>query len=149
MFSAAIFACANPLALAGWIALVVSLFALRLRPILWRITGFVLPVVFALAYVVLLPRGLAEAPRGGFGSIGALRALFASDAALTAGWLHYLAFDLFVGTFIARAGLDARAPRLLLVPCLALTFLCGPAGLLAFLALRLLTARVRGQAVAS
>jgi hypothetical protein len=39
---------------------------------------------------------------GGFGSIDAVRTLFASDPVLLAGWLHYLAFDLMVGIWIAE-----------------------------------------------
>ncbi len=55
---------------------------------------------------------------------------------LVAGWLHYLAFDLFVGGWIAREGERAGLPHLLLLPCFVLTFLFGPAGLLAFALLR-------------
>lgn len=55
---------------------------------------------------------------------------------LLAGWLHFLAFDLFVGAWQVRTARRDALPRLLVVPCLALTFLFGPAGLLAFLALR-------------
>jgi hypothetical protein len=54
---------------------------------------------------------------------------------LLAGWLHYLAFDLFVGAWEVRTARAAAIPFLLVVPCLGLTFLFGPAGLLAFLVL--------------
>jgi hypothetical protein len=62
--------------------------------------------------------------------------LFENRWALLAGWTHYLAFDLFVGTWEVR---DARAsgiPHLLVLPCLGLTFLFGPAGWLLYMALR-------------
>lgn len=149
MNPAALFTVSNLLALAGWLALAGSLFLTRMRPWTWSLTGLVIPAVFAIVYVLLLPRGFAEAPDGGFSSIEAVRGLFASDAALTAGWLHYLAFDLFVGTFIARAGTEARIPGVLLLPCLALTFLVGPAGLLLFLVMRFIASRVRARGVAS
>src|SRR6267143_2127477 len=77
-------------------------------------------------------RGWGKAPSGGFGSIEQVRALFSVDAALSAGWLHYLAFDLFVGSWIVEDGLARGINRFLLIPCLALTFLFGPAGLLLF-----------------
>ena len=73
---------------------------------------------------------------GGFSSIEAVRALFQSDALLVAGWLHYLAFDLFVGAWEVRTARAAGIPHLLVIPCLALTFLFGPLGFLAFLILR-------------
>jgi hypothetical protein len=146
---AAFFTAGNSLALAAWLVLGSSLFVPRMRRRAWQVTGLVVPVLLALAYAWLLPQGLREAPTGGFGSIGEVRALFASDAALTAGWFHYLAFDLFVGTWIARDGSERRVPALLLLPCLLLTFLAGPAGLLLFLLLRPVVGRIRGESVAS
>jgi len=145
MAPASAFALGNALALGAWLALAVSLFWPAPRQWLWRITGLALPAVFGVAYVWLIRQGFSEAPEGGFGSLEAVRALFASDAALAAGWLHYLAFDLFVGTAIARLGLRAGVPGWLLLPCLALTFLFGPAGLLLFLILKVITGRVRGR----
>jgi hypothetical protein len=75
--------------------------------------------------------------KGGFGSIAEVRSLFQSDAALTAGWLHYLAFDLFVGTWIVRDGSQRGVWGLALVPSLILTFLFGPAGFLLYSLTRL------------
>ena len=50
-------------------------------------------------------------------------ALLASDAGIVVGWTHYLAFDLFVGLWIARDA-DAKGfGRLIQVPFLLLTFL--------------------------
>ena len=50
----------------------------------------------------------------------------------------YLAFDLFVGTWIASRAAALGWRHWQVMPVLALTFLFGPAGLLAFMALRLL-----------
>ena len=55
---------------------------------------------------------------------------------LLAGWIHYLAFDLLVGTWEARDSRERGIPHLLLVPCLILTFLFGPAGWLLYLGMR-------------
>jgi hypothetical protein len=60
---------------------------------------------------------------------------------LAAGWLHYLAFDLFVGAWIAERAGALGIPHLLVLPLLLLTFLFGPAGLLAFALLRALWQR--------
>ena len=134
---AALFSAASTAALPAWVALAASLFLPAARRWTWRVTGVLLPALLAVGYVAALAAGVRGGdPDGGFGSIAAVRALFANDYALTAGWLHYLAFDLFVGTAIARAGVTAGVNRLLLVPCLALTFFAGPAGLLAYLVLR-------------
>ncbi|MFP3944923.1 MAG: ABA4-like family protein [Alphaproteobacteria bacterium] len=71
-----------------------------------------------------------------FTSLEGLRATFQSDAMLLAGWVHYLVFDLFVGAWIVRDGRRRDLWYPLLVPCLFLTFLMGPVGLLVYLVLR-------------
>jgi hypothetical protein len=137
--TAALFAVANAAALPAWLLLAGTLFVPRIRTWGWRLTGLVLPALLAAAYVIALAAALRGGAAGGFGSIDEVRTLFADDRALTAGWVHYLAFDLFVGTWIAREGVRRELSGVLLLPCLGLTFLAGPAGLLAFLALRAVT----------
>jgi len=131
------FSLAGLLAIAGWAGLVVATFVKALRAYAWPAATVVIPALLGVAYVLLIQEGMRAADGGGFGSIAEVRALFANDAALAAGWLHYLAFDLFVGAWIAREGPRAAVPGLLLIPCFALTFLFGPAGLLLFLILRM------------
>jgi hypothetical protein len=59
-----------------------------------------------------------------------------TDAGIVVGWTHYLAFDLFVGLWIARDA-DAKGfSRLVQAPILLLTFLAGPFGLVLWLAIR-------------
>ena len=128
---------AGKLALLGWLVLVVSLFVQKLRPAAQVATRLIIPGLLALAYGTLIWAGFGEAEGGGFGSITEIRALFASDSALVAGWLHYLAFDLFVGSWIVADGLRRRIPVLLILPCLPLTLMFGPLGLLLFILLRL------------
>ena len=78
----------------------------------------------------------APGAAGGFSSLAGVRALFADDGVLLAGWLHYLAFDLFLGAWICRrAAAEGMNPWLLRL-CLPPTFLLGPVGLLLFLGLR-------------
>jgi hypothetical protein len=130
------FSMAGLLAMAGWAGLLLSLFVKPARRWAGTAAAILIPALLAIAYIPLIQEGFGAAPDGGFGSIGEVRALFANDSALAAGWLHYLAFDLFVGSWIVREGTSSGVPALLLIPCLALTFLFGPAGLLLFLILR-------------
>ncbi len=65
----------------------------------------------------------------GFGSLDAVASLFTVRGLLLAGWIHYLAFDLFVGSWEVS---DSRANgihHLFVVPCLFATFMAGPPGL--------------------
>ncbi|HEY5722003.1 MAG TPA: ABA4-like family protein [Allosphingosinicella sp.] len=130
------FSLTGPLVLAGWAGLILSLFVKQVRPIAWPTATIVIPVILAVAYVLLIRAGFGEAQGGGYGSIEEIRALFASDSALVAGWFHYLAFDLFIGGWIVREGLERGLPSLLILLCLPPTFLFGPAGLLLFFVLR-------------
>jgi hypothetical protein len=91
------FSVASSAALAGWLALT---FAPRPRFVMAAIR-FGLIGGLSLAYAMLIFVYFFRIEGGGFGSIAEVRALFLSDAGLTAGWIHYLAFDLFVGQWIA------------------------------------------------
>ena len=55
-----------------------------------------------------------------------------SDPVLVAGWVHYLAFDLFIGTWIAVEADKRGYNRVLQAPMLVATFMFGPLGLLLF-----------------
>ncbi len=90
------------------------------------------------SYAILLAIGSfgAGGGEGGFSSLEQVRLLFSSDAVLLAGWLHYLAFDLFVGLWMTGDSRGRSISRWLVAPCLMLTFFAGPVGLLLYLALR-------------
>jgi len=135
------FKLAGLLAMAGWLALLIALFVKTARPIAWPAAQLAVPALLAIAYGLLLLAGADAFQEGGFGSIVEVRALFANDHALAAGWLHYLAFDLFVGAWISRDGAERGVPALLVLPCLPLTFLFGPLGLLLYFVLRLASGR--------
>jgi hypothetical protein len=82
----------------------------------------------------------------GMGSLAAISRAFANPRTLLVGWVHYLVFDLFVGAWEARDAQRHGVPHLLLVPCLFLTLMAGPMGLLLYLAIRY--ARTRGVSLA-
>jgi hypothetical protein len=120
----------NLIALAGWIILAAGV--VTRREVLYRlIAGWLFPVGLGAAYSALVASAFGSA-EGGFGTLSGVRSLFQSDWLLVAGWVHYLAFDLFVGSWIARKTLGHGLTRLILVPVLPLTFLFGPAGLVVF-----------------
>ena len=84
---------------------------------------------------------------GSFATLAGIKALLSSDPGMLAGWLHYLAFDLFVGLWIA-ADQDARGvSRLIQAPILVATFMLGPVGLLAAYFTKAVAGRTSMQAV--
>lgn len=121
-------------ALCGWFALALSPLHPRLAQ---AVAGWVIPSVLGLAYAGLIALFWGESA-GGFGSLAEVSALFDHRGLLLAGWLHYLAFDLFIGAWEVREAHRVGLPHWSILPALALTFLFGPIGLLVFLALRVL-----------
>ena len=122
----------NTLALLAWVLLAVF----PHRPLVTKIVaGTVVPAIFAVAYVAMIASSWG-ASEGGFSSLEGVAALFANRWLLLAGWTHYLAFDLLVGVWEVRDSRDRRIPHLLVVPCLALTFMFGPAGWLLYQLIR-------------
>ncbi len=108
------------------------------------VAGRFWPLLLSLLYVVALGLGWGTTG-GGFSSLAAVRQLFSGDWTLLAGWVHYLAFDLFVGAWIAAETERAGLSTLVLIPVLPLTFLFGPAGFLLFLILRQVLCGGSGQ----
>ena len=128
----AIFSGANAAALVGWAILILLP---RRFALLFAIPRFVIPGGLAALYALLVFANIYTG-EGGFGSIEDVRRLFDRDAMLVAGWLHYLAFDLFVGCWIARKSDRLGIPRLIQTPILLATFMFGPVGLLLYLCMR-------------
>jgi len=127
-----IFSLCGVLATAGWLLLV---FLPRRRWTARLVCPVIIPLALALIYLWLIATTFGRTP-GGFGSLAEVSLLFQNQRALLAGWIHYLAFDLFVGSWEVRDAQRVGVHHLLVVPCLALTFLFGPVGLLLYLVLR-------------
>ena len=127
-----LFVFVHAVALAGWALL---FFAPR-GP---RVASYVLYLsvgVLCLTCAVMFGSRIQDIIAGDFLSIDGLKALFATDAGIVIGWTHYLAFDLFVGQWIAKDADHKGFSRLTQVPLLLLTLLAGPIGLLVWLVLR-------------
>ena len=99
------------------------------------VTGAAAPAVFAVAYIAIVIAVLPSA-EGSFSTLAGVSALFSNPWLLVAGWLHYLAFDLLIGTWEARDAVSRGLPRWLLVPCLFLTLMLGPMGWGAYMLVR-------------
>ncbi len=127
-----LFSLASTIVLPGWLLLV---FAPRWKWTARFICALVIPVLLGLLYLYIILvhwRG----SEGGFGSLSQVSDLFQSPWLLLAGWVHYLAFDLFIGAWEVRDAQRERIHHLLVIPCLFLTFMFGPIGLLLYLGLR-------------
>jgi hypothetical protein len=123
-----LFTLANQSALLSWAALVLLP---RWR---WLTEGIRWTVLLALSalYAVLIAVFFFRVEGGGFFSLAQVQILFTSREVALAGWVHYLAFDLFVGLWIARRADDIGLSRIVQAPILVATFMFGPLGFLLF-----------------
>lgn len=127
-----LFGLANMWAMLGWLMLVLlprNRWTSRLVH-----SGFWMAIL-SVVYVVLLLT-IWGGVEGGFGSLEQVMMLFKSRWAVLLGWVHYLAFDLFVGSWLLRDGQKEGVHHLILVPLLLGTFLFGPTGYLVYLLVR-------------
>jgi hypothetical protein len=121
-----LFSAANSLALAAWLALLL----LPRWPLLLQTIRFGVVGLLAAGYSALVFVHFFRVEGGGFGSLAAVKTLFSSDPVVLAGWMHYLAFDLLVGVWLAQR-LDAeRIARPVQAIVLLTTFMFGPLGYL-------------------
>jgi Domain of unknown function (DUF4281) len=127
----AMFQIANPIAMLGWIALAFAPFAPRITDL---IADLIIPMLMSLAYSALILAYWSGAT-GGYSSLPDVMALFTDPHIALAGWVHYLAFDLFVGAWATRKARAAGINHLLVLPHLVLIFLFGPAGFLTYYAM--------------
>lgn len=140
-----VFSIVNPLALLSWLLLIVLP---GRRWVTEIVTGLVVPALLAVVYVAIVGTHFFGSP-GGFSSLPDVALLFSNPWLLLAGWVHYLAFDLLIGTWETRDARERGVPHLVLVPCLVLTFLFGPAGWLLYQGLRAVAARPRSRTAQS
>lgn len=147
-----LFGFANAIALVGWIMLAVLPRGPKSMSIVMYGCVAMLCLVYTALFVLLSGRLVDPGPIAGasgkvsFSSIAGVRALFASDGGIVMGWTHYLAFDLFVGLWIAKDADNKGFSRWTQLPFLIATLLAGPIGLLAWLFTRERRARRAARA---
>ncbi len=132
-----VFSIANTVALLGWVVLAVF------GPRRWAaplVTGAILPLLFAVLYAGLIAVNFGKT-EGSFNTLAGVGMLFSNPWLLLAGWVHYLAFDLFIGSWEVRDARSHGISHWMVIPCLALTFFFGPVGLLLYFLLRLAKTR--------
>lgn len=135
-----VFSLASTLAAVGWLFLVI----LPKRPIAVHFAGLFIPLILSVMYLYFIAMHMAGA-EGGFGTLNDVALLFQKRELLLAGWIHYLAFDLFIGAWEVRDSQQQQIPHLVVIPCLIMTFMLGPIGLLFYIAIR--SAKTRSVAV--
>lgn len=124
-----IFSFANTFVLLGWILLLIL-------PN-WKFTQTIIlkgiVVILVLIYAFFILKDIGDFNSDSFSSLDNVMELFKSETAVAAGWLHYLAFDLFVGAYIVKQSRALQIPRYIYTLFLPFAFMLGPIGYLIFI----------------
>ena len=102
----------------------------------------IFPLLLGLFYIITFVMSFAfemGSQKGNFFTLPGISSVFSHPLGVLIGWSHYLVFDLFVGAWEARDSRRRGLNHLAVVPCLLLTFILGPVGLVAYVMLRLAT----------
>jgi hypothetical protein len=133
---AKVFALSNLIVFPAWLLLIV------LPGWKWTrvVAAYGTPTLLGVGWIYILATQIAP-PNAGFGTLDQLLSMATNPWLLTAGWIHALILDLFIGAWEVRDAQRLGIPHIYVVPCLVLTFLIGPVGLLAYFTVRVLVVR--------
>ena len=110
------------------------------------INSITIPLLFSIAYIYAAYQiFLLEIPIYNafnlYQGLDELYALFADEGFLLIFWLHFLAINLFLGSWIARDGVRNNIVKKIIFLPLIITYFTGPLGLLLYWIIRMLFAR--------
>jgi len=129
-----VFSALGILSFFGWGALIAAPINARMMILGARAVG----ILLAIAYVLLLSVGWGVEPEVSYGTLAGVMNGMTAPSHMMTSWTHFLAFDLLIGSWIVERARASEINHLLVIPCLALTFLFGPSGFLLFLAVEVI-----------
>lgn len=137
----AIFGYANLYALLCWVVLAFAPKRELIVPYLFYAGIGVLALIYAVLIVALMTGLIADGgapggPSADFTTLAGIMAIFDTPGGATIGWIHYLAFDLFVGIWAARNADRRGISRIIQLPILFVILMAGPLGFVLYLILR-------------
>ena len=138
-----LFALSSAAVLPAWLLLIFApswSWTTRIAHSIW------IPALLAVLYLVVLLTSGPPPEGGSFFTLQGLVIFFSRPQLVLLGWIHFLAFDLFVGAWEARDAKRNEIPHAWLVPCLLCTYMLGPVGLLLYFGVRGTLRRTAGLA---
>ena len=110
------------------------------------VNSIILPLILSATYIYVIYQSiLMDEPMLDFFklylSLDNLYTLFATESFLLVFWLHFLALNLFLGSWISRDGIKYNMPRSLVFLPLILVYFTGPLGLVLYWIIRVFYAK--------
>lgn len=127
-----IFSLCSLVAVIGWLALLLAPLA---RPRLILVARL-MAIILCAAYFTQMFTITQPVEGASFSTLTGVVALFSMPGNVMLGWTHYLAFDLFVGSWEVDDAGKLGLPHWAMIVPLFLTFMLGPIGLLTYVTIR-------------
>ena len=125
----------NSSVLVPWLLMVVApkwKFTQQMIALKWPVLLYALVYAGLLGIIVMTTTNSSM----DFMSLQAIKTAFGQDQVMLLGWVHYLAFDLFVGIWELQDSQVRGVPHYMMLPCLIFTLMYGPIGLLLYCIIR-------------
>ncbi len=115
----------------------VMAFLPRWQPIVYVIRSPWIAIVPAIFYIILVLPGVVDVIIAvSVPDINALAAILGTPLGTAISWMHFLAFDLFVGRWIYLDAIERHIPPVIIAPILFFTLMLGPVGYILYLIVR-------------
>jgi hypothetical protein len=103
-----------------------------------HITSIVIAVIFVILNIIFFMNDTDTFDVTGFFSLDVITYVFSKKFIVLICWVHYLAFDLLIGSwiFLDNFNKGKPIPHLLIILCLILTYGFGPSGFLLYVTLK-------------
>ena len=110
------------------------------------VNSIILPLILASAYCYIIYQSLlSEEPLFEivklYLSLDNLYTIFATESFLLLFWIHFIALNLFLGSWVSRDGVKYGLPRGLVLVPLVLIYFVGPVGLVLYWIVRIFYAK--------
>ncbi len=128
--ASSLFSALSTLTMLSWVALIL---APKSKPTRLLVRSFLIPGILSAFYALVILFKFSQL-EGGFGKLEDVQKLLSQPWGATVGWIHYLAFDLFVGIWIVARAEANKVSHVFVAPLLFATFMLGPIGFLGYLA---------------
>jgi hypothetical protein len=107
--------------------------------------SIIVPLILASAYIfiarqIILEGNIFEGFKLYLGLDG-LSEIYNNESLMLIFWLHFLAISLFIGSWIARDCQRHMVPKILSIPCIAITYFTGPVGIIVYWLIRIFYAK--------
>ena len=128
-----VFSIVNALVLPQWLLMI---FAPNWSWTQKLVNSYLIPIALTTVYAYYIFSGMGDMDFRAFSTLAGVKQLFTIEQGVLAGWIHYLCFDLFTGSWILKDSLERGSNRIIVGVCLFFCFMLGPIGLLLYLTTR-------------